>query len=166
MRFRSPPAGPPAAGQSWPLPRARGRSSWSGWRPWTPHSMSHPTVVNFWFIWCFTSHAKIFQLYMWRHRRAGRLKKLFLWSGSHGHFVGFFNVPVPHRHGTTFLYSDSHTPPHLVAFYKTLGIQRTYSPTVDRNVPKIPWNGQMYLQGGGARQHLWRHSAAIGVTLP
>ena len=28
------------------------------------------------------------------------------------------------------------------------------SPTVDRNVPKIPGNGQMYLQGGGARQHL------------
>ena len=22
-----------------------------------------------------------------------------------------------------------------------------FSPTVDRTVPKIPWNGQMYLQG-------------------
>ena len=29
--------------------------------------------------------------------------------------------------GPTFLYSDSDTPPHLVAFYDTLGIRRTYS---------------------------------------
>ena len=41
---------------------------------------------------------------MWRHRCAGGLKKLklYLRSGSqrHRHFVGFFNVPVLHRHGT------------------------------------------------------------------
>ena len=29
-----------------------------------------------------------------------------------------------------------------------------FSPTVDRNVPKIPGNRQIHLQGGGARQHL------------
>ena len=51
-------------------------------------------------ICCLTSHATIFQLYMWRHiiRCAGGLKKnlLYLWSGSqrHRHFTGFFNVPV------------------------------------------------------------------------
>ena len=46
--------------------------------------------------WCFTSHATIFQLYMWRHRCAGGLKKLYLRSGSQrqSHFVGFFIVTV------------------------------------------------------------------------
>ena len=29
--------------------------------------------------------------------------------------------------GPPFLYSDSDTPPHLVAFYDTLGIRRAYS---------------------------------------
>ena len=29
--------------------------------------------------------------------------------------------------GPTFLYGDSDTPPHLVAFYDTLGIRRTYN---------------------------------------
>ena len=29
--------------------------------------------------------------------------------------------------GPTFLYGDSDTPPHLVAFYDTLGILRTHS---------------------------------------
>ena len=53
---------------------------------------------------------------------------MYLRSGSqrHRHFAGFFNVPVLHRHGTTLLYGDSDTPPHLVAFYDTLGIRRTY----------------------------------------
>ena len=57
-----------------------------------------------WVYWCFMSHATIFQSYMWQHRCAGGLKKkLYLRSGSqrHRHFVGFFNVPVLHRHGTT-----------------------------------------------------------------
>ena len=36
----------------------------------------------------------------------------------HRHFVGFFNVPVPSTDtGPSFLYGDSDTPPHLVAFY-------------------------------------------------
>ena len=45
----------------------------------------------------------MFQLYMWWHRCAIWLKKLYLRSDSqrHRHFVGFFNVPVLHRHGTT-----------------------------------------------------------------
>ena len=53
--------------------------------------------------WRFTSHATIFPLYMWRHRCAGGLKKLYLRSTSqrHRHFVGFFNVPVLDRHGAT-----------------------------------------------------------------
>ena len=83
-----------------------------------------------WVYWCFTSHGTIFQLYMWRHRWAGGLKKkLYLRSGSqrHGHFAGFFNVPVLHRHGTNlFIRWFRHTAP-LVAFYDTLGIRRTYS---------------------------------------
>ena len=56
-----------------------------------------------WVYWCFTSHATIFQSYMWRHRCAGGLKKkLYLRSGSqrHRHFAGFFNVPFIHRHRT------------------------------------------------------------------
>ena len=50
-----------------------------------------------------TSHATIFQSYMWRHiDMQGGLKKLYLRSGSqrHRHFVGFFNVPVLHLQGT------------------------------------------------------------------
>ena len=67
------------------------------------------TKVWVWVYWCFMSHATIFQLYMWRHRCAGGLKKLYLRSGSqrHRHYVGFFNVPVLHRQGTTLLYGDS-----------------------------------------------------------
>ena len=70
-----------------------------------------------WVYWCFKSHATILQsyMYMWRHRCAGWLKKkLYLWSGSqrHRHFAGFFNVPVPHRHGTTlFIRWFRHTAP-------------------------------------------------------
>ena len=67
---------------------------------------------------------------MWRHRCAvGLKKKFYLRSGSqrHRHFAGFFNVPVLHRHGSTFLYRDSDTPPHLVAFYDTHEIRWTHS---------------------------------------
>ena len=38
----------------------------------------------------------------------------------HRHFVGFFNVPSTDT-GPTFLYGDSDTPPHLVAFYDHAG---------------------------------------------
>ena len=65
--------------------------------------------------WCFTSHAPIFQSYMWRHRCAGGLKKKQSpRSGSqrHRHSAGFFNVPVLHRHGTTlFIRGFRHTAP-------------------------------------------------------
>ena len=68
-----------------------------------------------WVYWCLTSHATIFQSYMWCHGFAGGLKKnLYLRSGSqrHRHFVGFFNVPVLHRHGTTlFIRWFRHTAP-------------------------------------------------------
>ena len=93
-----------------------------------------------WVNWCFTSHATIFQSYMWRHRCADGLKKLlYLRSGSqrHRHFAWFFNVPVIHRHGTTlFIRWFRHTAP-LVAFYDTLGIRMTYS----RLNPPAPWRG-------------------------
>ena len=67
-------------------------------------------------------------IYVTTHRCAGGLKKkLNLRSGSqrHRHFVGFFNVPVqtPTR-GHPFY---TVIPPHLVAFYDTLGIRRTHS---------------------------------------
>ena len=55
------------------------------------------SVMCVYVYWCFTSHATIFQLYMWRHRWAGGLeKKLYLRSGSkpRRHFVGFYNMPV------------------------------------------------------------------------
>ena len=58
-------------------------------------------------------------IYVTAHRCAGGLKKkLDLRSGSERHrrFVGFFNVPV-----LAFLYGDSNTPPHLVAFYDHAG---------------------------------------------
>ena len=70
-----------------------------------------------WVYWCFTSHATTFQLYMWRHRCAGGLtqeRKLYIRSGSqrHRNFVGFLNVPVLHRHGTTlFIRWFRHTAP-------------------------------------------------------
>ena len=94
--------------------------------------------------WCFTSHASIFQSYMWRHRcEGGLMKKLYLRSGSqcHRHFAGFFNVPVLHRHGTNlFIRRFRHTAP-LVAFYDTLGIRRTYSrlkpPASSRGTPGL-----------------------------
>ena len=69
-------------------------------------------------------------IYVTAHSRAGGLKKnLDIRSGSqrHRHFVGFFNVPVLHRHGSPFLYDYSETPPHLVAIYDRLGIRRTHS---------------------------------------
>ena len=68
----------------------------------TSHDMSE--IQLSWVYWCFTSHATIFQSYMWQHRCAGGLKKkLYLRLGSqrHRHFTGFFNVPVLDRHGTT-----------------------------------------------------------------
>ena len=67
---------------------------------------------------------------MTAHRCAGGLKKKFdLRSGSQRHrHSGFFNVTVqaPTR-DQPFLYGDSDTPPQLISFYDTLGIQRTHS---------------------------------------
>ena len=42
--------------------------------------------------------------------------------------------------GPPFLYGDSDTPPHLVAFYDTLGIRRTYS----RLKPRCPQGGKTW----------------------
>ena len=85
-----------------------------------------PDFVELSWIGCLTSHLTIFQSYMWRHIdvQADWRRSWDLRSGSqrHRHFVGFFNVPVlaPTR-GPTFLYGDSDTPPHLVAFYDHAG---------------------------------------------
>ena len=51
------------------------------------------------FLLVFTSHATIFQLYMWRHIpvcAGGLKKKLYLRSGSqrHRHFAGFFGLSL------------------------------------------------------------------------
>ena len=42
-------------------------------------------------------------------------------------FAGFFNVPVLHRHWTNLFKRWFRHTAHLVAFYDTLGIRRTYS---------------------------------------
>ena len=80
----------------------------------------------------------VINMYVTAHRCAGGLKKFDLLSGSqrHRHFVWFFNVPVqaPTR-GHPYGYSEK--PPHLVAFYDTLGIRRTYS----RLKPSCPHGG-------------------------
>ena len=71
---------------------------------WWMGESTHSKILEERVYWCFTSHATIFQSYMWRHRYAGGLKKLYLHSGPqrHRHFAGFFNnVSVLHRHGTT-----------------------------------------------------------------
>ena len=73
-------------------------------------------MTKVWLVYsCFTSHATIFQSYMWRHRCAGGvMRKLYLRLGAqrHRHFVGFHNVPVLHRHGTTlFIRWFLHTAP-------------------------------------------------------
>ena len=71
--------------------------------------------------WCFTSHATIFQLYMWRHRWSGGVKKkLCLRSGS-------LTCPSYTDTGPPFLYDYAEKSPHLVAFNDTLGIRRTYT---------------------------------------
>ena len=63
-------------------------------------------------------------IYVTAHRCAGGLKKfdLRLNSQRHRHFVGFFNVARTSTDtGPPFLYGDSDTPPHLVAFYDHFG---------------------------------------------
>ena len=69
--------------------------------------------------------------YMWRYRCAGGpKKKLYLYprpgSQRHIHFAGFFNVPVPHRHGTNLFIRWFRDTAPFVTFYDTLGIWRTY----------------------------------------
>ena len=92
-----------------------------------------------WVYWCFPSHATIFQSYMWRHRCAGGLKKMYPRSGSqrHTHFARFWTCPYYTDTEPPFLYGDSDTPPQLVAFYDTLAIRRAYS----RLKPRRPHGG-------------------------
>ena len=68
------------------------------------------------FIWCFTSHATIFQLYIWRHRFAdGLKKKLYLRSGSQRHR-------------------------HVAKFYGRLRLIRSVWRALKFSVFKIDWN--------------------------
>ena len=87
--------------------------------------------------WSLTFHATRFQLYMWRHRCAGGQKKLYLHvrsgSQSHRYFVGFFNVPVQHRHGATLFVRLFWC---KVVFYDTLGIRRPYSHLIPPASPR------------------------------
>ena len=88
---------------------------------------------------------------MLRHRCASGLKKkLYLRSGSQRHFIGFFNVPVqvPTRGHPFYGYSEK--PPHLVAFYDTLGIWRTYS----HLKPRCPHGGGVKPQMSGEHMAL------------
>ena len=69
-------------------------------------------------------------IYVTAHRCSGGLKKKFgIQSGSqrHGHFVGFFNVPVqaPIRNQPFYTFIPRNRP--LIAFYDTMGIRRTHS---------------------------------------
>ena len=69
-------------------------------------------------------------IYVTAHRCAGGLKKkMNLRSGSQRQrqFVGFVNVPVIAPTRPPFLYGYSEKPPHLVTFYDTLVIRRTFS---------------------------------------
>ena len=106
---------------------------------WENHNAVYSQWMRYgylvWVYRCLTSHATIFQSYMWRHRCAGGLKKLYLWAGSkrHRHFVRFFNGPVLHRHGATLFYGYSEKTPNLVAFYDAgdiLGYKNTDALTV------------------------------------
>ena len=67
---------------------------------------------------------------MWQHRCAGGLKKKwYLRSGPNAIDIsqGSLTCPTYTDTGPPFLYGDSDTSPHLVAFYDPLGIRRTYS---------------------------------------
>ena len=88
---------------------------------------------------------------MWRHRCAGGLKnKLYLLSGSqrHRHFVGFFNVPVLHRHGTTlFIRWFQHTAP----FSRLLRHAGDTEDVISTSTPRVLTGGG----GGGRHQEIW-----------
>ena len=82
-----------------------------------------------WLFYVTINDISVIYLYVTTHRCAGGLKEVDLRSGSqrHRYFVGFFNVPVLHRHGITlFIRWFRHIAP-FSRLYDSLGIQRTYS---------------------------------------
>ena len=108
-----------------------------------------------WVYWCFTSHATIFQSYMWRHRCAGGLKKK-LGRAPEGIDIsqGSLTCPSYTDTGPPFSYGDSDIPPHLVAFYDTLGIRRTYC-----WLKPPPSSRGIYIQGYNTNScHAYKHS--------
>ena len=80
--------------------------------PNTPVPAKYPDCWV-WVYWCFTSHATIFQSFMWRHRCAGRLKKKLSGFQRHRNFAGFFNVytrPTPTRDHPFYTVIPTHRP--------------------------------------------------------
>ena len=94
-------------------------------------SLTHHFQFEFEFDWLLNVTCNdISVIYVTAHRCAGGIKKnLDLRSGfqGHRHFVGFFSVPVQAQTQGHPFYGYSENLPHLVAFYDTLGIRRTYS---------------------------------------
>ena len=95
---------------------------------WRQATNTHIIFKHHVVYWCFTSHAMIFQSYMWRTDVQAD------WSCTYGRATnaidishGSLRCPSYSDTGPPFLYGDSDTPPELVAFYDTLGIRRTYS---------------------------------------
>ena len=103
-------------------------------------------------------------------RCAGWLKKkLDVRSGSqlNRHFVGFFNVPVQVQTRGNSFNSHSEKPPHLVAFYNTLGIWRTYSHLIPPTVPRGDFS--LWCHNQMARQmvaQLWLHNRMMLKKCP
>ena len=68
--------------------------------------------------------------------------------------------------GPPFLYGDSDTPPHLVAFYDTLGIRRTYSgpPPLGGTNMRVYWVFWCFASHATIFQsYNWRHRCAGGL---
>ena len=95
--------------------------------------------------------------YVTAHRCAGGLKKklnLRLGSQRHRHFVGCLMGSSKHRHGATLFYGYSEKPPHLIAFYDTLGLRRTHS----------RFNSRVLTGGGGVIDILVGWLVGCGLT--
>ena len=68
-------------------------------------------------------------IYVTAHVQADRRKSCTYGRAPNAIYIlqGSLTCPFYTDTGPPFLYGDSDTPPHLVAFYDTLGIQRTFS---------------------------------------
>ena len=88
------------------------------------HFLSKIGRFNVRWIGCSTSQSTIFQSYMRTEEEVGPT----VWLPTPYTFRRVILRASPNTDtGPPFLYGDSDTPPHLVAFYYTLGIRRTHS---------------------------------------